>query len=361
MHTHLPCRQYGLTIIEMMVAMVIGLILLAGMLQIFLGNRQSYRLQEASAAVQESVRFASEFVTHDVRMAGYLGCVTNITPVNNVDTSKHDPAKKLNDSTGLFTAAGSLRGYSYNGTFPADLATLGLSAAQVVKGTDIIVIQRAESCPGGDIVCHNNSSTPGKTCPGVSGYVNSAEYKIADNRACNVQQNDIVLITNCTTADIHAVTNNPNGSIHVTIAHGASLNKSPKLSNSYGAGSAMQRMTAMAYYIGFGASGEPALFRYRLEGAAFVSEELVEGIYDMDILYGHDTDNDGVPNRYVTADDLAVADWDAVVATRFTFRSRSPQDNVLSQAGEYTYNGASISDRRLRREFTTSIAIRNRI
>ncbi|GAB4292559.1 MAG: PilW family protein [Thiohalomonadaceae bacterium] len=339
--------------------MLIGLILLAGVVQIFIGNRQTYRLQEASASVQESGRFASEFVTRDARMVGFMGCTNNITPVNNLDPGKHGAAAKLDDTVGLFNSAGALRGYSYDGTFPADLVTLGLTAAEVVQGTDIIVIQRAEACPGGDVVCHNNQSTGTKDCPG--GSINAANYKIADNTTCNIQQNDVLLVTNCQTADIHGVTNNPNGSIHVTITHGANLNTSPKLSNSYGEGSAIYRMTASAYYVGFGASGEPALFKFQMQGTGFVAEELVEGVYDMDILYGLDTDNDKIANEYRTANTLNIAEWESVVAIRFTFRIRSTMDNALQTASSYTFNGAVVSDRRLRRDFTTTVAVRNRI
>lgn len=357
-----PQAQRGITIVELMVAMVIGLLLLAGIVQIFLGNRQTYRLQEAASAAQESGRFAAEFISREMRMAGSMGCVSGIVPVNNVDTTKHSQAvANLNDGIGLLTADGALRTYSYNGTFPAVLADIGLDASQVLEGTDIILVQHVEACPGGDVVCHNNSSTPGKTCSGVTGNTNSAEYKIADNTYCQIKQDDIVMVSNCTTADIHAVTNSPSGSTHVTIAHGANTNTSPKLSNAYGEGSAIYKLSVSAYYIGFGASGEPSLFRHWLQGTAFNSEELVAGVYDMELMHGIDSDADKIPNRYVAADEVDVDEWGTVTALRISFSTRSQEDNVMPQTTTYQYNGADISDRRLRRDFSSTIALRNRI
>ena len=61
--------QAGLTLVELMVAMVIGLLLLAGISQVFVSNKQTYRLLEAQSHVQENGRFAFEFMARDVRMA----------------------------------------------------------------------------------------------------------------------------------------------------------------------------------------------------------------------------------------------------------------------------------------------------
>jgi type IV pilus assembly protein PilW len=368
--------QQGFTVVELLVAATIGLILLAGVIQIFVANRQTYTLQEASAYVQESGRFAMEFLSKDVRMAGFMGCPVQST-TNNLDPTKGNAASRLalgDSGSSVFDGANSFVGYRYDGTYPADLTTYGLTSDLVVDGTDIIVIKRANACAGGDIVCHNNSSNPGKTCPGVTGNVNSAEYKIADNTSCNIQQNDIVLITNCQTADIHAVTNNPSGTIHVTIAHGANLNSSPKLTNSYGPGSAIYKMSSTIYYIGFGTSGAPALFRCTISrmtdtcATAALREELVEGVYEMDVVYGVDTDgpdpvtNSLSPRRYVSAADVAATEWDNVAAARLTFRTRSTQDAVTRQAATYSYDGDNaVSDRRLRRDFSTTITLRNRV
>ena len=66
----------GFTLVEILIAMMIGLFLLAGVLQIFINSKQSYRMQEALARLQESGRFALDFLDRDIRMAGYRGCAS---------------------------------------------------------------------------------------------------------------------------------------------------------------------------------------------------------------------------------------------------------------------------------------------
>lgn len=66
-------RQMGLSLIELMVAMLISLILLGGVLQVFLSSKDMYRTNTAVARVQEAGRFATEFIAFDVRQAGYKG------------------------------------------------------------------------------------------------------------------------------------------------------------------------------------------------------------------------------------------------------------------------------------------------
>ena len=352
-------RQDGLTIIELLVALAISLILLAGVVQIFMSNRDNFRLQEGMAYVQESGRFAMEFMTRDVRMVGFMGCrVDNV--VNNVDPNRGNAASNLalgDDGTGPFDGTNSLRGYRYTGgALPADLATYGLSVGMIVPGTDVLVAKRADACPGGEVTSRD---------------INNARYAIRSNAICNIQQNDIVLITDCQNADIHGVTNNTSTGPS-NIAHGANLNLTPKLSGGYGPGSAIYKMVATIFYIGYGTSGEPALFRCSLTGVNSICsdaarrEELVEGVYGMDVLFGVDTDGPGaqgslVPRRYVGADDVDAAEWDSVAAARITFRVRSTQNNIIRDDQTYSFENNNITDRRLRRDFSTTITLRNRV
>ena len=63
--------QRGLSLIELMVALAVGMLLIAGFLQIFLSVRSTYATNEASSRVQENGRFALDFLASHARMAGY--------------------------------------------------------------------------------------------------------------------------------------------------------------------------------------------------------------------------------------------------------------------------------------------------
>lgn len=65
-------RQWGLTLIEIMVALLIGAFLLAGVIQIFIVNKQTYRVQENLSRMQENGRFAMDYLSRYIRLAGYV-------------------------------------------------------------------------------------------------------------------------------------------------------------------------------------------------------------------------------------------------------------------------------------------------
>lgn len=68
----LPLRQSGLSLVELMIAMVLGLMLLGGVIQVFLGNQTLYRETQRLAALQESVGYGVDFMVRDIRGATAL-------------------------------------------------------------------------------------------------------------------------------------------------------------------------------------------------------------------------------------------------------------------------------------------------
>jgi type IV pilus assembly protein PilW len=66
-------KQSGLTLVELMIAMVIGLVLTGGVIQIFIANNQAYRVTENMSRVQENGRFALDNLGQIIRIAGFKG------------------------------------------------------------------------------------------------------------------------------------------------------------------------------------------------------------------------------------------------------------------------------------------------
>ncbi|WP_339080122.1 PilW family protein [Pseudomonas sp. TMP9] len=73
-HTFAKMRrtQLGLSLVELMVAMALGLLLMTGVVQVFLSSRQTYAANEAMGRLQENGRFALEFIARSARLAGYV-------------------------------------------------------------------------------------------------------------------------------------------------------------------------------------------------------------------------------------------------------------------------------------------------
>ncbi len=69
-------KQRGLSLIELMVAMVIGIIVVLGVSEIFISTKQTYVAEQASARMQEDARYALTRITQELRMAGMYGCLS---------------------------------------------------------------------------------------------------------------------------------------------------------------------------------------------------------------------------------------------------------------------------------------------
>lgn len=375
--------QHGFTLIEMMIALLIGVFLLIGVVQIFSSAKQAYRLQENLSRLQENGRFAMDFITKDIRMVGYVGCSSKVIP-----NSILDPAKisipyltaGLNGVDGVNVTTSSWNGVANTkacGTSPAN---------QCVAGTDVISIQSANSC-GTKLVTDVD---------------NSAQFQITTPNTCGLAQDGIAIIASCTNVDIFALSNNPgDGSVagngKQTIAHGVgnSLNcvaklgykcdNTPKDNHSLSVNYSKNETEILAprlysYYIRTNPGGIPSLYRLDDTKAASSTNpvELIEGIENMQILYGVDTDDpqDFVPNYYVDA--TKVTNWtgtppNVVVSVRISLLAQTI-DNGLTFSTEsdgtktsqpYFYNGSKITppdtDRRIRRVFSSTIAVRNRL
>ena len=64
----------GMSLVEILVAMAVGLVLLAGLIQVWASSRQTYRFAEAQARVQESGRYAVQMLAEELRSTRSLGC-----------------------------------------------------------------------------------------------------------------------------------------------------------------------------------------------------------------------------------------------------------------------------------------------
>lgn len=333
-------NQLGITLIEILIAMLLGAFLLGGVIQIFVNTKQTYRMQESLSRLQENGRFAMEFLTYDIRMAGYLGCMSRVSSITNT----------LNNSTDyLYNFGIPIQGNNWNAATSAWLPAADSSIITPLNGSDIITIRSVN--PNGATVTQH----PGGTPPG------SADLKLSSNPGIN--DCDIAIVSDCQTAAVFQITNfnaaNNNNTVHNTgtCTPPGPGNATQALGKSY-VGAELFLAQTISYYIRSNPGGIPALYRRR---NANTVEELVEGIEQMQILYGVDTDSDNVADRYLTANN--VTNWNTVASVRISLLARTIDNNITSQSLTYTYNGANITatDRRIRRVFTSTIALRNRL
>ena len=89
-------RQRGLTMIELMIGMVLGLVMTGLVIQIFLSNRQTSRFAEAMSLIQEQGRFAVGVLGGEIQMAGYR--IVPVTAVANPLQGANNTGVKSSDT-----------------------------------------------------------------------------------------------------------------------------------------------------------------------------------------------------------------------------------------------------------------------
>jgi len=366
--TYRKCQR-GLTLVELMVAMAISLIVLAGVITIFVNSKRAYALQEQYATMQENARFAFNFMARDLRGAGFVGC--NPKAIKN-----HMDPTGTGYSDTLFDFSSAVNGWEAQGTGPGttvDLASASTGWAdptgnalptslsgQVSAGSDVLVVKSTQSVPG--------VNPTGKTPPNAA--------TIALNQSSGIPQGTVVMMSDCAGADVFQDVSNVSQSLARGSAGGFDPgNLTPSgspLTHQYDTSAEIIRGTAQAYFIGTAADGQPALIRMDYSAGTPVKQELVEGVENMQVLYGEDLVADGnyLPNRYVPAN--KITDPKNVVAVRIGLLVRTPRDLAgrATDTNKYlldavdTADGVQVKpapDQRMRKEYTFTIELRNKV
>ncbi|WP_341645047.1 PilW family protein [Thauera sp. SDU_THAU2] len=67
-------QQYGLTLVELMIGLIVGMLVIGAVLYVFLGSRLTYKYNDTMGRLQENGRIATEMIGQDLRMTGFIGC-----------------------------------------------------------------------------------------------------------------------------------------------------------------------------------------------------------------------------------------------------------------------------------------------
>lgn len=322
----------GFSLTELMVALTIGLFLTSVVLLIFLGNKQSYNVQDQSARIQENGRYAMEALMKDVRLAGFWG-------------GNADKSVKLGDYS-VVTASTSCNATSWS-----------RKAAQPIYGlndtnNDGTTVGNYTTCipnanyAGGDILAVRRAST---TPIAAGGLVANGNY----------------VVTDFDVAGLFTGTTPP-----VTVAVSVSS------ANPLGTPQSIYQVAAHAYYVRNGNSscptgpnaGQAVPSLYRLvasDAVTLTSEEIIAGVQDFQVQYSVDTS--AAKNlseiRYFDAHPTNV-DWNNVVAVRvwLLLRALCPEQG-LQDTTVYQIPGPNpgpFNDAFRRKLFTATIMLRNK-
>jgi type IV pilus assembly protein PilW len=280
----------GMSLIELMIALALGMIVMAAMVTVFASSSANRQEIERASRQIENGRYAMQLLSDDLRLAGFYGefNVKSMGPPNVLV----DPCSLTATDWALAMPA-SLFAYDNGASAPTCTST------NPVAGTDILVIRRTASCESG----------VGSCPPVVAGqpYLQVAK--------CGTETP--------TTPYVIGTSGATNFNLHMRDCATAA---------------GLRQYFMRSYYIsadnGHGVA-IPTLKRMEFTGGGFVDVPLVEGIEQINYEYGIDNDGDGAPDVFsadptslgLTAKDQAII-WSNVVAVRINLLARSIEPSV---------------------------------
>ena len=397
--------QSGVSLVELMIAVALSAFLLLGLIQVFSASRLAYQTTTGLARVQEGSRFATDFLQRDIRMAGHMGCsndrARNARQPNafldsfflsnaNRDAGNYAAAPfplRFDVPIQGYEAAGTGRGGAVNVSAPAgawapalDASLTGSTGLSPVPrpGSDILVL-RIFSGDGAPLLA---DIRPAISQPGAVTIPAASNALIEDGRYYGLASCDRAAVFQARGAGTAGVFPVTAGGSNLAAGFNTSQGGGgPPISDFTANTTQLFRADAFVYYVGLrGADGMPSLFRARfVNGAWGASEELVEGVDTLQLMYGRDTDRNGAIEDFVRADEVVagavtyndIADrWRQVASVELGLVLRSPEragspDRDVGTNGAVQVIGVTVNSNAneaiLRRPYETTIALRNRL
>lgn len=330
MHNYGAVKKHkGMTLVEVMIAITLGLLITAAITTMFVSMRKSYKQNDSIARMQENARFAMEMITQDLRHAGFFG---NEADPMFIDTTRALSVASSSDDCG--GTAGGVNGI-YNFASPVLLLNYG----------------------------NNLTSDPGSISVSVKGVNVSIFSECVTDTELNPDGSSILLVKRSSTTDTDA------GSIASGVVYTRANGSQSQLYHS-GNPSTLVNGTNLeyqphVYYIDTDNTLQRKFLQYSSSAPELVSEPLAEGIDAFHIEFGIDTDHNGTPEYYYTptADSISnVTIDDAVSATvyilaRTTEADRDHLDNKTYSLG--SMNLGPYNDNFHRRVYSASTSLKN--
>jgi type IV pilus assembly protein PilW len=370
-----PRSAAGFSLVELMVALTLSLILVAGALSILYSTKLTSAENERVARIQEAGRTAFELMMQDARAAGYMGCTHPYTDTS-TSPSTSNVNSGLTSGTLMWNFLQPVYGFEATGGAwsPVLDAAIPASSPTPATGSDILVLRTAR--PG----------TPTFRTNAIFG--STADIPVdRDPNSALLAPGTTAIISDCNNAAVFAVTGfGPAGST-ATISHagggaGPAVNANDFLvpqSHSFAIGSIVQPVQTVVYYIAScqapldgvicKAVTPPAL--WQIVGGS-TPQELIQGVEAMQLRYGVDSTNNPnmLADQYLTADAVQAGNWwGNVVSVNLAVLVRSVDEygtekdkkvyQLLGGAGAGGANFGPFNDRRNRSVFTTTITLRN--
>ncbi len=373
-------RQGGFGLIELMIAMLLGIVVLGGVAQVFYSTSQAYRTQQALARVQEAGRFSVEILKPRLRPAGRINYCVNPTIMNialntasaGYEAAVHDPNFPIvgfeytgTDADDTYPlpdplGTGAVNAADYDTGFGA-LAAPQAAVNNAVPGSDLLIIKYVE--PVDNVTaCSYDAGTANlflnspQDCAGVAAPLNQAQVDAIFPRQ------SLVMVTDCFSGIGEIFQRTNEGSAPMSLNGGGTSpgNNAAGLLRGYGTQAQVQPFHSILFFIGINAGGQPSLFQLDY-GSDGLPEEIIEGVENMQVQFG-ELDPLGVvtylePHLVTSPQDIVS------IRVSLLLRSTNPGDLEVDDQ-TYILNGTTVDpvdDSRIRQVFFTTVAVRNSV
>lgn len=341
-------KQFGLSIVELMISITLGLILMTGVMKLFLSSKAVFSTQQGLSRIQESGRLAMDFLSRDISEAAHYGCHRPIPGDDNLKLQGMPVAGTKgfhqNFDVGIF-------GYE---SASAIAASLGASPIATVPGlyANVLVVRSASQ--QGLILNAAN------TANAFTAY-STAE---ADTSGCisGICKEAIAIVADCTRSRVFRVSGDPERGANLVTVNHADAWSMDQIMNNFGSGAEILPFNTTVYFLAKSSSGVgSSLWQKTNDNDAF---ELLEGVEQLRFTYAVAA----TPYNYQPATAITTANnWPNVWSVRVELLVRSVEDNVLAESQPYIFAGditpaaVTPSDRRMRQVFTATTVIRSRM
>jgi type IV pilus assembly protein PilW len=333
----------GFSLVELMVAMALSLVLLAGVLGVLYSSKVTYSENTRLARLQESARAAVEMILRDMRSGGFQGCGRPLLP-EDFENNLFDPTALTHNYTQP------LSGYEYDSATSTFQPALPAAITNASTVSDVVVIRGVR--------------------PGVPSFRTTsvmddgdANVVVANPNSVTIPAGTPLIISNCERTTVFAASAASTTAGITTISHAAGTTGVANRIQNIGAfldGAQVSPLNTVVYYVRQDAGRPPSLWRIIDDGAPV---ELIQGIERIEILYGEDTSGDGLADRYVPAN-TAGLNWNRITSASISVLVRSVEEYGQAEASR-TFTmldepNFSFNDRFVRTVFTTTATLRNR-
>ena len=374
----------GFSLIELMVALTISLFLLLGISYVYTGSKQTFRNQSALARLQENARLGFEYLSQDLRIAGYFGCgsryaappaggylecpggeqrekiVNTLKDPSNFSNNFRNAVSGYSGTQNDKTDKPSTDTASFSPNLPTGMTANG--DPNPLANSDVLVI-RGTMPLGITVTDHPGGNPPG-----------SADIKV--NKSTGLAKGDIVVVSDCQNAGIFAITELNGGGKNIVHNDGNSTpgNACKGLGKDFTGGEILKAMNRVYFVAEDLRSKQRALFRKDNGTAAQV---IIPGVEVFRVKFGWGSTVEGFPDAYYTASDIDKKGtaactkagvstgnaWDCVKSAKIDLLMVSEDSTLTTDVQQLWHNGADYvpTDRSLRVAITATIGIRNRV